>query len=176
MNITPEELAILSQSAHKEIECPFCLISENKLPAIKVYEDNVAIAALEINPAAIGHTIIFPKTHSAEQSDFKKIQNAINKVTSALLKIYPGVTILTDIKYPSKFGHLVVNLIPRAKDDNINFNWTPRRLTKEQLQEIASRISSALISEQPEQYETKSKLDVKRFEEYEEQKQKRIPD
>ena len=42
-------------------ECIFCKILKGELPSYKVYEDEVAIAFLDINPTHDGHTLVIPK-------------------------------------------------------------------------------------------------------------------
>lgn len=43
--------------------CIFCKIVEGKIPSEKVYEDDTSLAFLDINPKALGHTILIPKAH-----------------------------------------------------------------------------------------------------------------
>jgi len=46
-----------------EKECLFCRIARGDIPAKKVYEDDVSIAFLDINPRNPGHTLVIPKEH-----------------------------------------------------------------------------------------------------------------
>ena len=45
-------------------DCIFCAIAEGEIPSFKVYEDEVVLAYLDINPVAKGHTLVIPKEHS----------------------------------------------------------------------------------------------------------------
>ena len=45
-------------------DCIFCAIAAGEIPSFKVYEDDVALAYLDINPFAKGHTLVIPKAHS----------------------------------------------------------------------------------------------------------------
>lgn len=45
------------------MECIFCKIINGDIPCMKVYEDDVCLAYLDINPDSDGHTLIIPKKH-----------------------------------------------------------------------------------------------------------------
>lgn len=45
--------------------CLFCAITAGEIPSFKVYEDDVVLAYLDINPFSEGHTLVVPKAHSA---------------------------------------------------------------------------------------------------------------
>lgn len=44
--------------------CVFCAIAAGEIPSFKVYEDELVLAYLDINPFAKGHTLVIPKAHS----------------------------------------------------------------------------------------------------------------
>jgi len=43
--------------------CVFCKIVRGELPAFKVYEDDLTLAFMDINPASDGHTLVISKEH-----------------------------------------------------------------------------------------------------------------
>jgi len=43
--------------------CIFCQIVSGKIPAEKIYENNNALAFLDINPLCRGHVLVIPKKH-----------------------------------------------------------------------------------------------------------------
>ena len=45
-------------------DCIFCAIAAGEIPSFKVYEDELVLAYLDINPFSKGHTLVIPKTHS----------------------------------------------------------------------------------------------------------------
>jgi len=45
-------------------DCIFCAIAAGEIPCFKVYEDELVLAYLDINPFSKGHTLVIPKTHS----------------------------------------------------------------------------------------------------------------
>jgi len=44
-------------------DCLFCRIVEGEIPADKLYEDDLVVAILDINPRAPVHFMIIPKEH-----------------------------------------------------------------------------------------------------------------
>nr|WP_245788013.1 HIT family protein [Tessaracoccus bendigoensis] len=50
----------------KLMDCLFCSIIAGDIPSLKVYEDDVAYALLDINPWQVGHTLVVPKRHSTD--------------------------------------------------------------------------------------------------------------
>jgi len=47
----------------KDPNCVFCKIASGEIPAYKVYEDELFIAFLDINPRTAGHVQVIPKEH-----------------------------------------------------------------------------------------------------------------
>ena len=45
-------------------DCIFCAIAAGEIPCFKVYEDELVLAYLDINPFSKGHTLVIPKRHS----------------------------------------------------------------------------------------------------------------
>ncbi len=44
-------------------DCIFCQIVDGDIPSRKVFEDDTAMAFLDANPLAPGHTLVIPKDH-----------------------------------------------------------------------------------------------------------------
>jgi len=44
-------------------DCIFCAIIQDKLPAKKIYEDDLVLAFLDNRPVQRGHTMVIPKIH-----------------------------------------------------------------------------------------------------------------
>ena len=54
------------------MDCIFCKIINGEIPSYKIYEDEVVLAFLDINPDSNGHTLIIPKKH---YTDIMEIDN-----------------------------------------------------------------------------------------------------
>lgn len=48
------------------MDCIFCKIASGEIATTKVYEDEVVFAFLDQHPKAPGHTLVIPKSHSAD--------------------------------------------------------------------------------------------------------------
>lgn len=51
------------------MSCVFCAIVAGEAPAIRIHEDDDFLAILDIRPFTRGHTLVFPKTHTADLTD-----------------------------------------------------------------------------------------------------------
>ena len=51
------------------MDCVFCKIVNGDIPSSKIYEDDIVIAFLDINPDSLGHTLIIPKHHYRDLDD-----------------------------------------------------------------------------------------------------------
>ena len=62
------------------MNCIFCEIANKKIPSKVLYEDDVVISYLDINPDSNGHTLIIPKKHYTDLVDIdeSKILNYLN--------------------------------------------------------------------------------------------------
>lgn len=49
--------------AQQKEQCVFCRIIRGEIPGTKVYEDDIVIAIMDINPATEGHVLLMPKEH-----------------------------------------------------------------------------------------------------------------
>lgn len=50
-------------------DCIFCKIIAGDIPCYKIYEDDIILAFLDVNPDTNGHTLIIPKMHYKDLYD-----------------------------------------------------------------------------------------------------------
>jgi histidine triad (HIT) family protein len=77
--------------------CLFCGIVEGSIPADKVYEDDDALAFVDLNPQAPTHVLVIPRQHFADLPDLAGDADA----SAALLRAIRGVAenqALTDFR------------------------------------------------------------------------------
>ena len=141
---------IMSQFEQPQ-QCPFCLMSENKIPTTRVYEDANFMAVLEINPSNPGHTLLFPKKHYdvlAQMEDVSELFNLANNVAKSVFESVKaeGTNILVNngIVAGQMVPHVVVNVIPRFKDDKVRLGWEKTEVNDEEMNELAVEISKNL--------------------------------
>ena len=53
-------------------DCLFCKIANGEISSMKVYEDDVVLAFLDIDPNSDGHTLIVPKMHYTDINDISE--------------------------------------------------------------------------------------------------------
>ncbi len=131
-------------------KCPFCLMAEGKMPVKKVYEDDVVMAILDINPANKGHTLLFPKKHSQllVQVDDKEVAHMFqvaNKLSEAIFHALGAKGTNIVVSNGSAAGqtapHVLINIIPRFEKDGVAIGWSPKKLDEAEMEDAANKIS-----------------------------------
>ena len=104
----------------------FAKIIRGEVPAHKVYEDDKAIAFLDIMPRTPGHTLVIPKAPARNLLDIKAddlahVMQVAQKIAQAGMKAFAaeGVTVQ---QFNEKAGgqvvfHLHVHVIPRKEGE-----------------------------------------------------------
>ena len=106
-------------------DCIFCEIAAGEIPCFKVYEDDLVLAYLDINPCTPGHALVIPKAHTAGLLDtpaetLKEIVVRVQKVAAHVKETLgcDGFNILQnngEAAGQSVF-HLHFHIVPRYKD------------------------------------------------------------
>jgi len=69
-------------------DCIFCKIIKGDIPCMKIYEDDVVLAYLDINPDSNGHTLIVPKKHYTDAFDIDdETMLSIHKASKKIMKL-----------------------------------------------------------------------------------------
>ena len=106
-------------------DCLFCRIVEGEIPSKRIYEDETAVAFLDINPWQQGHALVIPRRHVKDVLEdpaaLAEIAPAIGTVGD-LLKERLGATacnILSNAGADSgqEVFHLHVHVLPRYADN-----------------------------------------------------------
>jgi histidine triad (HIT) family protein len=100
----------------------FAKILRGELPAYKVYEDDKALAFLDIMPRAPGHTLILPKSPArnlldVDPDDLAHVAKVAQKVAKAAMTVFKadGVTVqqFNEPAGGQVVFHLHVHVVPR---------------------------------------------------------------
>ena len=111
-------------------DCVFCAIAEAEIPSFKVYEDELVLAYLDINPFTKGHTLVIPKVHSTGLLDtpdetLAAVLARVKKVAAHLKKALPcdGFNILQNngAAAGQTVMHLHFHIVPRYGQEEITF-------------------------------------------------------
>ena len=106
--------------------CVFCAIAAGEIPSFKIYEDDVALAYLDINPCSEGHVLVIPKDHHAGLLDapdelLAAVVSRVKRVAAHLKEALPcdGFNILQnngEAAGQSVF-HVHFHIVPRHSRD-----------------------------------------------------------
>ncbi len=128
-------------------KCIFCEIAAGRIPSFKVYEDDVALAYLDINPFSHGHTLVIPKVHAEGLLDAGDEMLAamiarVKKVAAHLKEALPcdGFNILQNngAAAGQTVKHLHFHIIPRMNGEELKFESNAGDMEK--LATLAARL------------------------------------
>jgi histidine triad (HIT) family protein len=133
--------------AHED--CIFCKVLAGEIPGERVYEDEHAIAVMDINPWTRGHIVVFPRKHAEnlfeiEDEELERVIVAVKRVAAKVREgLDPdGVNLLQSngrAAWQTIF-HLHFHVIPRYDDDPLQLPVRPERAEPEELAEVAKEI------------------------------------
>lgn len=133
-------------------DCIFCKIVNKQLPCFKVYEDELVLAFLNINPVTDGHTLIIPKKHYQDIFDIDEktlqrivqVSKKISLKTKQNLLDVEGVTIFQSNGKiaEQEIMHYHMHLIPRRQTDTfiINNSLCPKNTNNQLLEQVLNKI------------------------------------
>jgi histidine triad (HIT) family protein len=134
--------------------CVFCSIVVGTAPAERVYEDAYVVAIMDIHPAATGHVLVIPKTHSQDlwdidRQDAEQTMAAAVRVAGMLRRSLDpdGINLVhaTGAAAWQSVFHFHLHLVPRNQGDGLVPPWSldQPRAEDASLHEIADLIRSA---------------------------------
>lgn len=103
-------------------DCIFCKILKGEAPCYKIYEDEYAIAFLDISKDCYGHTLVVPKKHfenvlDCDEEYLSHTINAVKKVAKHYVDNcgFKGVNILnaSGVEAQQSVFHLHFHILPR---------------------------------------------------------------
>ena len=117
------------------ITCIFCQIIEGLVASSKVYEDDVCLAFMDIQPVNPGHILVVPKMHFEDLSDLPAKTGAqLFQVAQRIALSMPK----TDVKCEGidlflahgeaagqEVFHVHLHVIPRFTGDGFGFKFGP---------------------------------------------------
>ena len=128
--------------------CVFCAIAAGEIPCFKVYEDDLVLAYLDINPFTEGHTLVIPKAHTTGLLDtpsetLRELIIRVQKVAARLKETLPcdGFNVLQN-NGPAAgqtVPHIHFHIVPRlGAAADISFSSHPGDM--EHLKSLAERL------------------------------------
>jgi len=133
-------------------DCIFCGIVAGDVPSHTVYEDDTAVAFLDVNPLARGHTVVIPKDHYGRLGEMPDdvaggLFQAINRVTPTVEAAVDAPAATVAFNNGEEAGqevpHTHCHVVPRFADDGaraIHGMFRGVDLSDEELADIAEAV------------------------------------
>lgn len=134
-------------------DCIFCKIVRGEIPCAKVYEDDLVLSFLDINPINPGHTLVLPKEHYASLLDvdpevLKACAVAAKKISTA---VYQGVKadglnfLQNNFRAAGQLiDHVHFHLIPRYEGDGFMTTWPGKPYPPGEMEKILRQIAAGI--------------------------------
>jgi histidine triad (HIT) family protein len=132
-------------------DCVFCQILAGNMPGEIVYEDEHAVAFMDIFPWTRGHAVVVPRRHSKNlyeigEDDLAHTLNAAKLLAEQMRDRLgaDGVNLLNSCE-PAAWQtifHFHVHVIPRYENDPLELPTRPQRADAEELAKVAAEIRS----------------------------------
>lgn len=130
-------------------DCIFCKIVNGEISSHKIFENDYCFAFLDVHPVVDGHVLVVPKKHyenifDIPKKDLNELSDAIKIVSEKLKNNFQasGVNILnaSGIDAQQSVFHLHFHIIPRFKEDKIDFWFKEQQEIIIDLNEVAKKI------------------------------------
>ena len=122
----------------------FSRIVKGEIPCYKIAEDEQFFAFMDINPVAVGHTLVIPKREddyifNLEDDEIAAMMVFAKKVAKAIEKAVPckriGVAVI-GLEVP----HAHIHLIPISQEGDMDFKKEHVHMSEEEFRAVQKRI------------------------------------
>ena len=143
----------LSIEHHTPDDCVFCRLIAGKLPAVRVHEDELTLAFMDIGQLNPGHTLVAIKRHAPTLLDLSPeeagaaMQTARRIALAVEQSFHPsGITLLqaNGKEEAQTVFHFHIHVLPRHRNDGIGLIWPRKNPPPEQLEAYARQLRAAL--------------------------------
>ena len=130
-------------------DCIFCAIAAGEIPSFKLYEDDLVLAYLDINPFARGHALVIPKAHSECLLDtpddvLAEVVKRVKKVAAHLKAALPcdGFNVLQNngAAAGQTVRHLHFHVVPRYGEAADGISFASGRGDMDELKSLAEKL------------------------------------
>jgi histidine triad (HIT) family protein len=137
--------------------CIFCKIIQGQIPSAKVVETSQAVAFLDIHPVNRGHTLLLPRAHHLGLADLPEeiaahlgslLPRLCRAVSSATGAIGLNIVMNNGRVAGQTIDHVHWHIIPRFKDDPVNWAWPQGEYAGDELSQMRFRIERELDLDQ----------------------------
>ncbi|MBR9689907.1 MAG: HIT family protein [Candidatus Altiarchaeota archaeon] len=124
------------------MDCIFCKFVTGEIPVKKLYENEGAVAFLDISPLSKGHSLVIPKKHFVKSFEmdsqaWASVADAISQ-TSKLLVEKLGIKDYNILQNNGKLAHQEVqhvhfHIIPKTDSSGLEIKWNPIKIDTDSL-------------------------------------------
>ena len=134
-------------------DCVFCKLVAGQIPSSKVYEDEAALAFMDLGQVNPGHVLVASKAHAENVYELDDAQaaavfRAAARVARAVRAAFdpPGLSIYQANGKPAgqTVFHFHLHVLPRHDGDGMQLVWPVKNPPREQLEDYAARIRASL--------------------------------
>jgi len=133
------------------MKCIFCNIINGDSFAEIIYQDEIVICFLDIEPINHGHLLVVPRHHYPDLPDLPdNVVNHIMTVTKLLTNHLSqtfnsdGVTIMQNNGHFNEIGHYHLHLVPRFAHDNFKWIYPEIDRSADKLKQTAIKLRETL--------------------------------
>ena len=125
----------------------FSKIAAGEIPSYKCAENEQFYAFLDINPLAVGHTLVIPRREvdyifDMDDEELAAFQLFAKKVATALKKAFPCKKV-AQVVLGLEVPHAHIHLIPMQSEADVDFRKEKLKLSEEEFKEAAAKIYAA---------------------------------
>ena len=125
----------------------FTKIVNEEIPSFKIAESEKFLAFLDVNPLAIGHTLVIPKTEvdyifDIDNELYVEFMLFAKIVAQKLKKAFPACKKIGVAVVGIEVPHAHIHLIPINQVSDMNFANPKMKLSPEELSKIQSLITN----------------------------------
>ena len=127
----------------------FEMIIDGDIPSVKLYEDDVCLVILDINPIQKGHALViskkpyprFTESTCQELSHMMEVAKKVDlKMREALKAEGTNIMINNDPASGQEVPHLHIHVIPRYKDDGKGFILNKDKYSEGEINQFGEKL------------------------------------
>lgn len=136
-----------------DMNCIFCKIVAGEIPCLKLFEDELTLAFMDVNPANPGHTLVISKEHWEDVYVIPdSLVGAVSKTAKRVARAIKQTLDPHGINLVQANGkgaaqsvfHFHMHVLPRTNDDDLNLNWGLRPGDMDEIKQVFERVKAAV--------------------------------
>ena len=146
--MSPEELKEFQKK-----QCIFCQIIAGKVQSKKIYEDEMVLGILDVNPANPGHILLLTKEHYAimpqiPDDEIAHVFMVAKSLSNSMLRSIDAqgtnIIVANGIAAGQRAQHFMVHVIPRKQNDGVDFVLPQKSIEQSEIEAIGNKLVAAL--------------------------------